>query len=90
VGVLRRADPGCADRRWWGRTALLPAACWLGGLGLRPAALGSAAGAAAVLACLLALRGRRQAGAPAGILQLMDVPLVAGVLVALATSLAAA
>jgi leader peptidase (prepilin peptidase)/N-methyltransferase len=40
IAVLRSIDPDCRDPRGHGRSALLLAGCWTGGLGLRPTAVG--------------------------------------------------
>jgi hypothetical protein len=40
-GVLRRMDPECHRQEGFGRSALIPAGCWLGGLGLVAAATGA-------------------------------------------------
>ena len=39
--ALRRMDPECHHREGFGRSALIAAGCWLGGLGLVPAATGA-------------------------------------------------
>ncbi len=52
-GVLRTADPDCSDARGHGRSALLPAGCWVGGLGLEAAAVGFAVWIAAYALCMV-------------------------------------
>ena len=52
-GLLRRGDPECADPRGHGRSALLPAGCWVGGLGLGAAAVGSAVWIVAYALCMV-------------------------------------
>ncbi len=59
IAALRRRDPGCDRPTGIGRSALLPAGCWLGGLGWRPAAVGLAVGCLAFLAALVLARIRR-------------------------------
>jgi leader peptidase (prepilin peptidase)/N-methyltransferase len=64
---LRARDPVCADPRSHGRTALLVAGCWFGGLGAGPATIGVATWVAAYLLCLEGARwaaGNRQRGLP--------------------------
>ena len=39
--ALRRADPECLRTEGFGRSALIPAGCWLGALGPVPAAIGA-------------------------------------------------
>lgn len=89
IAALRRHDPGCDRPTGIGRTALLPAGCWLGGLGWLSAAVGLAAGGLAFLACLGLARLRRpgmdEAGRAAdrevtpGILRVIDRPLLPAV-----------
>lgn len=50
--VLRRLDPDCSKPQTYGRTALVPVGCWLGGLGAVAASVGFGAGGLAFLACL--------------------------------------
>ncbi len=92
-GGLRALDPECADPRWHGRSALLIAGCWVGGLG----AVAFAAGAGAwIVIYLLAISvawwrtrhsGRGAASNGAG--GLMVVPLVPAIAAALVASLLA-
>jgi leader peptidase (prepilin peptidase)/N-methyltransferase len=57
--ALRHADPECTWPQQYGRSALLPVGCWLGGLGPFPAAVGLAAGGLSFLLCLGGARHRR-------------------------------
>jgi hypothetical protein len=41
ITVLRTNDPECQDPRGHGRSALLLAGCWMGGLGIRPTVIGA-------------------------------------------------
>jgi leader peptidase (prepilin peptidase)/N-methyltransferase len=50
--ALRRMDPGCHCREGFGRSALIPAGCWLGGLGLVPAGIGAGVFFAVFLLCI--------------------------------------
>lgn len=58
-GVLRRIDPECRRSEGVGRGALIPAGCWLGGLGLAPAAIGVVALGVVFLVAALLDRSRR-------------------------------
>jgi leader peptidase (prepilin peptidase)/N-methyltransferase len=51
-GVLRGVDPEGSDPRGRGRSALLPAGCWVGGLGPLAATAGVSAWIVAYLACI--------------------------------------
>jgi leader peptidase (prepilin peptidase)/N-methyltransferase len=51
-GALRRLDPESRRTEGMGRSALIPAGCWLGGLGILPAMIGLGAFVAAFLICL--------------------------------------
>ena len=53
-GILRSTDPDCADPRQHGRTALLIAGCWAGGLGIRPAGIGVAVWIVTYFLCMVA------------------------------------
>jgi hypothetical protein len=53
LGALRRADPECRDPRGHGRSALLIAGCWVGGLGLGPTAIGVAAWIVVYFFCMV-------------------------------------
>jgi len=101
---LRAHDPDCRDPRWYGRSLLPAAGCWLGGLGglgghgARPVVAGMAAWILAEFACMVVLSvrlGRRRAAdgtVPTGgmVLTVASVPLVTGIAVALVVSLAVA
>ena len=50
--ALRRMDPGCDCREGFGRSALIPAGCWLGGLGLVAAGIGAGVFLAVFLLCV--------------------------------------
>ena len=58
-GTLRVADPECTDPRGRGRSALLVAGPWLGGLGLGPTAVGATAWVVSYFACMLIFWARR-------------------------------
>ncbi|MHB1516872.1 MAG: prepilin peptidase [Acidimicrobiales bacterium] len=99
IVVLRVADPACEDRRGHGRTALLLAACWLGGLGGRPALAGVATGTVAYIACMTAtvlIARRRVVASGSGtrsspeIPVIFATPLVSALIAAMAVSLVAA
>ena len=52
---LRREDPNCDDPRGYGRSALLLAGCWCGGLGLRAVAVGASCWIVAYFLCMVGL-----------------------------------
>lgn len=51
--VLRRRDPDCIDPRGHGRSELLVAGCWVGGLGLGPAVVGGCFWVGTFLVCMV-------------------------------------
>jgi leader peptidase (prepilin peptidase) / N-methyltransferase len=63
--VLRHGDPECTWPQQYGRSALVPLGCWLGGLGALPAAVGLAVGGGSFLLCLT-LAARRHRTRPGG------------------------
>ncbi|HVA07778.1 MAG TPA: prepilin peptidase [Acidimicrobiales bacterium] len=67
-GTLRRSDPESRRSGGIGRSALIPAGCWLGGLGIIPAAIGGGALVAVFLIYLLLTlpRGKPVDGADSG------------------------
>jgi len=92
--VLRSIDPECRDPRGHGRTALLVAGCWVGGLGLVPAAVGAGLWIAVYFACMVAAwsRTRQTLGGGPGsdsprLHPVVGTPLVSALAVALAASL---
>ena len=96
-GVLRALDPACRDPRAHGRTALPVAGVWLGGLGGLPTVAGLAAWILTSFACLVVVwsvnRSRRvvpDGDPPRSMPPGAAVPLVTGILVALAVSLGVA
>ena len=98
VVVLRSRDPDCRDPRGHGRSALLIAGCWLGGLGLYPTVVGAGTWIAAYFFCMLGVwtATREVTGAQASVIAsvrnagpLLGVPLVSALALAMATSLAA-
>jgi len=98
VVVLRSRDPNCLDPRGHGRSALLIAGCWLGGLGLYPTVVGAGTWIAAYFFCMLGVwtATREVTGAQASVIAsvrnagpLLGVPLVSALALAMATSLAA-
>jgi leader peptidase (prepilin peptidase) / N-methyltransferase len=50
--ILRQGDPECTWPQQYGRSALLPLGCWLGGLGALATAVGLAVGGLCLLICL--------------------------------------
>lgn len=58
--ILRRGDPECTWPHQYGRSALVPLGCWLGGLGALPSAVGLAVGGAIFLICLGFASRRRE------------------------------
>jgi leader peptidase (prepilin peptidase)/N-methyltransferase len=94
-GALRRLDPECLDPRGHGRSALLIAGCWIGGLGAIPLAVGAAAWTVTYLACMTGAWSvaRKSAGTPSGpepastLPPMLAAPLVSAIGVALAASL---
>ena len=101
LAVLRTTDPDARDPRWHGRTLLPVAGCWLGGIGgagvPRAVVAGGAAWVLAEFGCLVVLwsttRRARTAGdgsASAVGTPVASVPLVVGVVAALAVSLTVA
>jgi leader peptidase (prepilin peptidase)/N-methyltransferase len=97
-GVLRRIDPECRRSEGFGRGALIPAGCWLGGLGLAPAAIGVGAFGVVFLAVVLFDRlGRPSRDAiesnepspGAAFRRLLSLPLILAVVAATTASLIA-
>jgi leader peptidase (prepilin peptidase)/N-methyltransferase len=95
--LLRSLDPDCADPRGHGRSALLIAGCWAGGLGLEPLAIGAATWIVTYFLCMTGawsaarlLSGSAPAPEPVPpISPVLAVPLVSALGVALAASLIA-
>jgi hypothetical protein len=63
-GILRNSDPECIDPRGHGRSALLPAGCWVGGLGIGATAVGVTVWIAAYALCMVGVwsMARQMAG----------------------------
>jgi leader peptidase (prepilin peptidase)/N-methyltransferase len=96
--LLRVHDPECVDARGHGRSALLIAGCWVGGMGLFPFAVASGTWITAYFLCMLgswAVVGRRlttDGGGGASIRTanpLLSVPLISALGLAMAASLIA-
>jgi leader peptidase (prepilin peptidase) / N-methyltransferase len=95
--ALRSADPDCDDPRQHGRSALLLAGCWLGGLGLGPTAVGAGFWIVTYFFCMVgAWRTTRQRSVPGSeqisgrvAHPILGTPLVSAIAVALAASLIA-
>lgn len=93
--LLRRADPECLDPRGHGRSSLLIAGCWAGGLGLRPTAIGVTAWVVAYFLCMVgAWRLARTRSAPGAgsppdpkIPSVLAAPLVSAVALGMVASL---
>ena len=99
VGALRSSDPECIDPRNYGRSGLLIAGCWLGGLGLAPLAVGGGVWIITYFACMVgAWLASQQASARTGnvsrtaqrVHPVLGVPLVSALALAMAASLIAA
>jgi leader peptidase (prepilin peptidase)/N-methyltransferase len=103
--ALRIVDPECRDPRWHGRAMLPVICCWLGGIGAtsgRAAVAGSASWILAEFVCIAMLRTAGRAGAPLASngsrhklargtpWSVASVPLVTGMIVAMAVSLVVA
>jgi leader peptidase (prepilin peptidase) / N-methyltransferase len=97
-GILRHVDPASTDPRAHGRSTLLLAGCWLGGLGAGPAVAGALAWLAVyfVAMVVVSVRTRHPAGAddnvttrPPRVPVLARVPLVTAITAALLASLVA-
>jgi prepilin signal peptidase PulO-like enzyme (type II secretory pathway) len=98
-GYLRTKDPECADPRGLGRSGLIIAGCWVGGLGPTPTAVGVGSWIIVYFVCMVGawsmVRRRPEAGdhATTGVLvldPLLAVPLVTALAIAMAASLIAA
>jgi len=95
LAILRSTDPECVDPRGHGRTALLVAGCWVGGLGAGPAAFGATAWIITYALCMLGSwsTARRLLGAGSSqtatppIHPVLGTPLVTALAVAMAASL---
>ena len=95
--LLRTKDPECVDARGHGRSALLIAGCWVGGLGWISIAVGASVWIAVYFACMLCtwlvIRQRyADTSSPhpeRHALPLLTTPLVSAIAVALAASIIA-
>jgi prepilin signal peptidase PulO-like enzyme (type II secretory pathway) len=95
--ILRATDPECTDPRGHGRSALLIAGCWVGGLGFGPAAVGGGFWIATYFICLVGIWalnreyvGPSVARKPVGsVPPVFATPLVSAIALALAASLIA-
>jgi prepilin signal peptidase PulO-like enzyme (type II secretory pathway) len=93
--VLRTVDPECRDPRGRGRSALLIAGCWAGGLGLRPTVTGVAVWIAVYFVCMVGAwkLARTRSASGAGPLPdprvhpVLAVPLVSAVAAGMVASL---
>jgi len=99
VGVLRVSDLECVDPRNYGRSALLVAGCWIGGLGLVPLAVGAGTWIIVYFACMvgawlasrqLSTGGGNASEARQDLPPVLGVPLVSALIAAMAVSLIAA
>jgi leader peptidase (prepilin peptidase) / N-methyltransferase len=98
-GVLRTKDPECIDPRGLGRSGLIIAGCWLGGLGAIPIAVGVGVWIVIYFFCMLGAwsttRRRLEVDDQAAVEvlvvhPLLAVPLVTALALAMAASLIAA
>jgi leader peptidase (prepilin peptidase) / N-methyltransferase len=96
IAILRLRDPGCADPRNHGRSCLLMAGCWLGGLGFASLAIAAGAWIIVYFTCMVGVwSASRQAlakrgtgpGTLKGVNPVLGVPLVSALVVAMAASL---
>ncbi len=98
IALLRSKDPECLDPRGFGRSAILIAGCWLGGLGLYPSVIGAGTWIIAYFLCMVgvwSVTRLRSAGA-SGVIALernagplLRAPLVSALATAMAASLIA-
>ena len=65
-GILRITDPECTDPRGHGRSVLLMAGCWVGGLGIGPTVAGGVVWIISYFACMLIFWATRQEAAAHG------------------------
>ncbi len=89
--LLRAVDPECLDPRGHGRTALLVAGCWCGGLGAVPAAIGVATWIGAYFLCMVGARWmhdhrRRGLSPPPGDISVLSTPLISALALAMVVS----
>ncbi len=95
--VLRSADPQCTDPRSVGRTAILVAGCWVGGLGIGPTTIGVAAWIVVYFSCMAGNRWVPRAKLNVGsalskedtVPPVLATPLVTAIAAAMAASLVA-
>jgi leader peptidase (prepilin peptidase)/N-methyltransferase len=95
IASLRSVDPECTDARGHGRTALLVAGCWVGGLGLGSLAVGTVIWIAAYAVCMVgvwsATRARpERSGHPSAVIPVplaFRVPLISALGLAMVASL---
>jgi leader peptidase (prepilin peptidase)/N-methyltransferase len=93
--LLRVTDPECSDPRGFGRSAVIVAGCWMGGLGLRPAVVGVVTWIVAYFLSMVvarklagpAARSDDPTGASLEAHPVLAAPLVTALLLALAASL---
>jgi leader peptidase (prepilin peptidase)/N-methyltransferase len=78
--TLRQMDPESRRTEGIGRSALIPAGCWLGGLGMVPAMIGLGVFVAAFLTCLLASRLGGKSRRPANSISFVRPMIVAVIL----------
>ena len=98
VSLLRAWDPDCLDPREFGRSTLVVAGCWFGGLGLRPAAFGAGAWIFTYFLCMLGVWAttRQRSAVNGGVIAtsrnavpLLSVPLVSALALAMPVALIA-
>ncbi len=91
--ALRGADPNCSDPRGHGRSSLLLAGCWLGGLGLGPTATGAGFWILTYFVCMVGAwavaKRAPEFASDTHIPAVFRAPLVSAVVVALVASLIA-
>jgi leader peptidase (prepilin peptidase)/N-methyltransferase len=95
--LLRSADPQCTDPRSVGRTAILVAGCWVGGLGIGASAIGVAVWIVVYFSCMVGNRLVRRAKLGVGsvvssedtVPPVLAAPLITAIAAAMAASLVA-
>ena len=96
--LLRRKDPECVDAREYGRSALLLAGCWLGGLGIRALAVGASCWIAVYFLCMVGAWASAHQGVTVGdstptlvrrVSPVLVAPLVTAVVLGMTASLIA-